>query len=109
MPEPPGVVPQTPSFGLSDGGFMQQFPCPFCGLRDETEFHFAAEAGKTRPGPASDVGDDVWADYLFQNDAPKGHAREIWVHMTCGEFFVMTRDTVTREVLECTALPGREP
>ena len=26
---------------------MQLFPCPFCGPRDETEFTFATEAGKT--------------------------------------------------------------
>ncbi len=86
---------------------MQIFPCPFCGPRDETEFLFAAEAGKTRPEPAPDVSDAVWADYLYGNDAPKGTAREVWVHLTCGEFFVMTRDTTTREVKSCAALPGK--
>jgi sarcosine oxidase subunit delta len=86
---------------------MQRFPCPFCGLRDETEFHFAAEAGKVRPEPAPEVSDDAWADYLYMNDAPRGTAREVWVHLTCGEFFVMTRDTVTREVAGAEALPGR--
>lgn len=86
---------------------MQIFTCPFCGARPETEFHFAAEAGKHRPEPAPDVMDAAWADYLYLQDAPRGPAREVWVHMTCGEFFVMTRDTVTREVLETAALPGR--
>ncbi|MBY6115930.1 sarcosine oxidase subunit delta [Mameliella alba] len=86
---------------------MQRFPCPFCGLRDETEFHFAAEAGKHRPEPAPGVDDASWADYLYAADAPKGSSREVWVHLTCGEFFVMTRDTVTREVLDSAALPGR--
>ncbi len=86
---------------------MQRFPCPFCGPRDETEFHFAAEAGKHRPEPAPDVTDANWAQYLHMNDAPRGPAREVWVHLTCGEFFVMTRDTVTRAVIEVAALPGR--
>ena len=86
---------------------MQQFSCPFCGLRDETEFHFAAEAGKHRPEPAPNVSDADWANYLYLNDAPQGLAREVWVHATCGEFFVMNRDTVTREVIETQSLPGR--
>lgn len=86
---------------------MQSFPCPFCGLRDETEFHFAAEAGKERPEPAPEVSDVAWADYLYLNAAPRGQAREVWMHLTCGEFFVMTRDTVSREVTASEALPGR--
>jgi len=87
---------------------MQIFKCPFCGPRDETEFHFATEAGKERPEPAETVTDEAWADYLYMNDAPKGVAREIWVHLTCGEFLVMERDTVTREVISTTSLPGRQ-
>lgn len=86
---------------------MQQFPCPFCGLRDETEFHFAAEAGKPRPEPAEHVSADRWAAYLYLSAAPKGPAHEIWVHRSCGEFFLMTRNTETRAVLATQALPGR--
>ncbi|MFV0359209.1 sarcosine oxidase subunit delta [Tropicimonas sp.] len=87
---------------------MQRFPCPFCGPRDETEFHFAAEAGKRRLEPAPGVSDGDWADYLYMNDAPLGPAREVWVHLSCGEFFVMTRDRRTREVLSAEVLPGRQ-
>ena len=87
---------------------MQLFTCPFCGPREETEFHFAAEAGKARPEPAEEVSDADWADYLYLNDAPKGAAREVWVHATCGEFFVITRDTVTRDIGDVQALPGRQ-
>ncbi|MCO5128428.1 MAG: sarcosine oxidase subunit delta [Rhodobacteraceae bacterium] len=77
---------------------MQIFPCPFCGPREEHEFLFAAEAGKVRPEPAAKVSDEEWAAYLYHNDAPKGIAREIWYHQTCGTYFLMTRETVTREV-----------
>ena len=86
---------------------MQIFTCPFCGPREETEFHFAAEAGKHRPEPAEETSDTDWADYLYMNDAPRGRSSEVWVHMTCGEFFLMTRDTVSRDVLDSTTLPGR--
>ena len=84
---------------------MQSFPCPFCGERDETEFHFIVEAGKPRPEPAENVGDQEWARYLHLGKAPKGEASEIWLHTTCGLCFRMTRDTVTREVLSSEYLP----
>lgn len=86
---------------------MQLFNCPFCGERDESEFHFATEAGKPRPEPAEKVSDRRWAEYLHMHAAPRGEAREIWIHLTCGEFFLMTRDTVSRQVIACEALPGR--
>ena len=87
---------------------MQLFPCPFCGPRDETEFQFATEAGKTRPEPAADVSAERWAHYLHFKDNPKGAAREIWLHATCGEFFLMERDTVTHAVSGAQALGGLE-
>ncbi len=86
---------------------MQFFTCPFCGDRDEREFHFAVEAGKRRPEPAGTVSDADWAEYLYAARAPKGAAREVWLHLTCGEYFVMTRDTVTRDAAGSEALPGR--
>ncbi len=87
---------------------MQLFPCPFCGLRDETEFHFGAEAGKQRPEPANEVSAERWAGYLYMRDNPKGAAREIWQHLTCGEFFILERDTLTHEVNGSAALREEE-
>jgi len=86
---------------------MQLFPCPFCGLRDETEFHFAGQAGKTRPEPAGEVSAEDWAAYLYMKANPKGPSHEIWQHLTCGEFFRLERDTLTHEVAGSTALRGR--
>ncbi|MFZ1815814.1 MAG: sarcosine oxidase subunit delta [Rhizobiaceae bacterium] len=83
---------------------MQLFSCPFCGPRDETEFHFAAEAGKERPEPAPDVSAEQWAHYLYGKDNPRGATREIWVHDTCGEFFMMERDTVSLDVVRAKSL-----
>jgi len=87
---------------------MQRFPCPFCGLRDETEFHFAVEAGHSRPEPAEAVSDAAWASYLYAYKAPKGATIEIWLHVTCGEYFILHRDTVTRVVKRSETLPGVE-
>ena len=87
---------------------MQLFPCPFCGLRDEREFHFAGEVGKTRPKTSEPVSDADWNTYLNTQRNEKGAAREIWCHVTCQEYFVMERDTVSMDVLENVAL-RKEP
>lgn len=87
---------------------MQLFSCPFCGLRDETEFVFGTEAGKTRPEPAPEVSAQDWSRYLYSNINPKGRTREIWLHVTCGEFFAMERDTVSHAVLNSVPLRGEE-
>jgi sarcosine oxidase subunit delta len=71
---------------------MQIFPCPFCGPRDEIEFHYVGEP-KARAEPATSVSDAEWADYLWFNTNAKGAAREVWLHLTCMEMFVMSRDT----------------
>jgi sarcosine oxidase subunit delta len=84
---------------------MQIFPCPFCGPRDETEFSFAGEAGRERPQPAAGTDAARWAAYLHFNRNPRGPDVEIWKHVTCGEFFLMERDTATHEVRWTRAMP----
>jgi sarcosine oxidase subunit delta len=77
---------------------MQIFPCPFCGPRDENEFHYVGEP-KTRPEPADNVSDAEWSEYLYVNANPRGASREVWLHVTCLQTFLMTRDTMTNAVL----------
>ncbi|MBL4732796.1 MAG: sarcosine oxidase subunit delta [Rhizobiaceae bacterium] len=77
---------------------MQIYPCPFCGPRDETEFFFCGEAGNDRPEPASSISDERWSEYLYTLENPLGASREIWMHLTCNEIFVMERDTLTHVV-----------
>jgi len=87
---------------------MQQFTCPFCGLRNETEFHFAGEAGKIRPDTLNEVSAEQWSAYLNHVANPMGHSREVWVHLPCQEVFIMQRDTLTMAVLGVEQL-RREP
>lgn len=82
---------------------MQIFTCPFCGPRDETEFHFGGDAGNARPD-GRDVSAADWSRYLYLRNNPKGSATEIWVHLACREFFAMTRDSVTHAVLDVRPL-----
>jgi sarcosine oxidase subunit delta len=87
---------------------MQIFTCPFCGPRGEVEFHFGGDAGNHRP-EGDDAPAEAWSAYLYARNNPKGASREIWMHLTCGEVFVMERDTVTHAVARSVALVGGEP
>lgn len=88
---------------------MQIFPCPFCGPRDEREFHFAAEAGKTRPDTTAPVSAADWGRYLQSQRNEKGAVREVWMHMPCGELFILDRNSVTMQVDGATALRVDQP
>jgi len=87
---------------------MQVFTCPFCGPRDEREFHFVAEAGKTRPDTLKDISDKEWSSYLHTQRNEKGQVREIWMHTTCAELFLLERDSQTMAVIESHPLRASE-
>jgi sarcosine oxidase, subunit delta len=87
---------------------MQIFFCPFCGPRDEIEFHYVGEP-KARPEPAGSTSDAAWADYLWFNANAKGVAHEVWLHLTCMQMFVMTRDTALNAAAAADAAPRGAP
>ena len=78
--------------------FMLHIPCPCCGPRNETEFHYGAEAGVAYPDPNT-LTDSEWAKYLHIRANPKGWLAERWVHFAgCGRWFNLWRNTVTHEI-----------
>lgn len=77
---------------------MQIFTCPFCGERNETEFHFVGEAGKVRPATSGEISESEWARYLYAQRNDLGSTREIWIHLPCQELFLMERDSMTMGV-----------
>ena len=42
--------------------------CPFCGLRDESEFRCGGEAHIARPAAPATLTDREWAEYLYYDD-----------------------------------------
>ncbi len=79
---------------------MLQIKCPWCGLRDETEYKYGGQAHVAYPEDPSALSDEEWAEYLFFRDNPKGPFAERWVHTGgCREWFNAVRDTRTYEVL----------
>lgn len=77
---------------------MLLITCPYCGPREEIEFHCGGESHILRP--ASDAASDIeWADYLFHRTNPKGLHHERWHHSHgCRRWFNVVRDTVSHEI-----------
>lgn len=81
--------------------------CPLCGTRDRREFYYrGAAVALSRPAP--DAGIDAWDDYLHLRDNPAGMTRDLWQHEAgCGAWLVVTRNTVTHEVLDVVCAADR--
>ncbi|MFJ1806947.1 MULTISPECIES: sarcosine oxidase subunit delta family protein [unclassified Streptomyces] len=79
---------------------MLLIPCPWCGPRDEAEFHYGGQAHVPYPEDPSALNDEDWARYLFFRDNPKGPFAERWSHAAgCRKWFNAVRDTATNELL----------
>jgi sarcosine oxidase subunit delta len=74
-------------------------PCPWCGPRDETEFHYGGQAHVAHPADPDSLSDAQWAEYLFIRDNPRGNFAERWCHSAgCRRWFNAVRHTVTHEI-----------
>jgi sarcosine oxidase subunit delta len=76
---------------------MLHLPCPWCGLRDESEFSYRGEVCR-RPDPEL-ASDAEWIAYLYYRGNVQGWLREYWAHTHgCHQLFVILRHTVTHEI-----------
>jgi sarcosine oxidase subunit delta len=79
---------------------MQLIDCPWCGPREETEFHYGGQAGVVYPERPAELTDRQWAEYVFYRDNPKGPFAERWSHSAgCRRWFNAVRDTHTHQFL----------
>ena len=89
---------------------MLLIPCPWCGPRDEVEFHYGGEAHIVRPEHPDALDDAAWADYLYMRANPKGALAERWVHSAgCRRWFNLVRDTVSHRILAVYRIGERSP
>lgn len=80
--------------------------CPWCGEREESEFHNRGEAHLARPADPDALSDQEWGDYLFFRHNTRGWQSEMWSHdFGCRRWFNMARNTATGEIL-ATYKPG---
>lgn len=78
---------------------MMQIPCPWCGLRDETEFCWGGQAHVVRPADPAQVPDTDWAAYQFHRVNTQGEHLERWRHtFGCRQWFNLARDTVSHRI-----------
>lgn len=74
--------------------------CPLCGERDRREYYYQGDAVALQR-PAAEAGGVAWDDYVHLRDNPAGVTRDLWYHEAgCGSWLVVTRNTVTHEVLD---------
>ena len=79
---------------------MLLIPCPWCGLRDQTEFSCHGEAHVARPRDSGSLSDEQWGDYVFFRNNPRGFHRERWMHaFGCRQWFNLARNTVTGQIV----------
>jgi len=89
---------------------MLLIECPYCGVRDESEFSYAGEAHIARPLETEKLSDEEWADYLFMRKNPKGTHREQWLHAAgCRRYFNALRDTVTYRIAATYEIGAQPP
>lgn len=73
--------------------------CPLCGERDRREFYYQGDVIALQR-PDADAGAEAWDDYLHNRDNIAGVINDLWHHEAgCGAWLVVTRDTVSHEVL----------
>jgi heterotetrameric sarcosine oxidase delta subunit len=71
-------------------------PCPHCGARPKEEFTIK---GAALARPAADADAQVWTDYVYLRDNPRGRYEEYWHHTSgCRRWLIVTRDTATHEI-----------
>jgi heterotetrameric sarcosine oxidase delta subunit len=88
---------------------MLLIECPWCGPRDETEYHYGGQAHVAYPADPNQLSDAEWAKFLFYRANPKGLFAERWVHSTgCRRWFNAVRDTVSYE-FKAVYKPGEKP
>ena len=87
---------------------MMLIPCPWCGPRNEDEFHYGGQADVRYPRYPQTVSDADWARFLFYRDNPKGGFEERWSHSAgCRRWFAVRRDTYTNRI-ESSHAPGEQ-
>ena len=86
---------------------MLRINCPWCGVRDESEFRYRGDAGKTRP--AADAGVAAFASYVYERGNPRGWHLEWWLHVGgCRGLIKVLRHTHSHEI-RWVGRPEEEP
>jgi methylglutamate dehydrogenase subunit B len=74
-----------------------RIPCPWCGLRDESEFRYRGDASRSRPAAAAGL--EAFSAYLYERANPSDWHTEWWLHVAgCRRLLKVVRHTLTHEI-----------
>lgn len=81
---------------------MIRIDCPFCGVRDHSEFTYGGDA--TIEYPSLDASAADWVKAVYERENIRGRQFETWQHVHgCRMWLKVERDTVTHEISSVTA------
>lgn len=84
--------------------------CPYCGPRNETEYHYGGQAHIPFPVAEDELTDHDWAEYLFYRDNTMGPYAERWMHAVgCRRWFNVVRDTISYDILATYRIGQPQP
>jgi sarcosine oxidase subunit delta len=76
---------------------MIRIPCPFCGVRDHSEFSYGGDGSIEYPPLDAPV--QEWHDAVFQRENICGVQTETWQHINgCRMWLLVERNTMTHEI-----------
>ena len=76
---------------------MLRIPCPFCGIRDHSEFSYGGDGSIVYP--ALDASMQDWHDAVFLRQNIRGVQTETWHHVSgCRMWLLVERDTMSHEI-----------
>ena len=85
---------------------MLRIHCPFCGVRDHSEFAYGGDGTIEYPGLDAPL--EAWHTAVFLRENIRGVQAETWQHIHgCRMWLRVERDTVTHDILSVRpAHPG---
>jgi methylglutamate dehydrogenase subunit B len=87
---------------------MLRISCPWCGVRDESEFRYRGDAQRLRPG--AQAGLAAFNAYVYERANVKGWHLEWWLHVGgCRKLVKIQRHTVTHEIRWTGGAPDAPP
>jgi sarcosine oxidase subunit delta len=76
---------------------MIRIHCPFCGVRDHSEFTYGKDGSIRYPELGGAMED--WLDAVFERENIDGVVTETWHHVNgCRMWLIVERDTRTHEI-----------
>lgn len=85
---------------------MIRIDCPFCGVRDHSEFSYGGDASIQYPPLDGTL--EEWHDAVFMRENIRGMQSETWQHVGgCRLWLVVERCTISHEIASVRAAhPG---